>query len=764
MRGNRFTLNGKTMAGLVIGLSMIANLVACGSSSKTTPPPPTVSIVATSGSPQTATAGAAFAAPLVATVTTGGSPTSGVTVTFTAPSTGASGTFAGGTNTATATTDSTGKATSAVFTANSTAGSYTVTASVSGASTPASFSLKNTAVTSTVSISATGGSGQVATAGVPFIAPLVATVTTNGTPTSGATVTFTAPTSGASGAFAGGVNTATTNSSGVAVSPVFTANSTAGAFTVTATVSGASSPASFSLTNAAASLANGNYVFSLKGNDKTNGTFFYTGVFTVASGAITGGEQHFSDDAYLVGKEPITSGTIAANADGTLAITLTFTDPGNYINPVTPPGATSVTFDASMVSSTKGLLTEYDSWATASGELDLQATGLTTPTGSYAFNSTGLDTFGQPFSFGGVINVDGTGTTGNTISGAGSVVDINDLCTKATPTSPCTPAVFPSQVIINTSTVSAPDSLGYVFFYLNASCPGTGTDPELCTTGTGIAAGIELDGYMIDNSHIRLIEFWHNDSLTGTTGGTALKQTGTFSSTSVSGSTYVIGSAGKDSNGKLQLAGLLTFNSTSNAVGGNLSFNDIVGQSPQGGEAISGGTYAVDATGRVTLTGVTTAATPAFTYNLELYLTGDGHALLVSMDSILTSAEELAGTGSQQTSTALTAASISGSYALDVGLFKGANEQDGAGGFYGDGATTLTGFLDLNETFPSATLVPDSPFSDSFATTTTNGVFTVTGTGTSTTPYTAYLVDNTQGVIIENDNAQTTLGYFAQQH
>ena len=760
MRGNRFTLNGKTMAGLVIGLSMIANLVACGGgSSKTTPPPPTVSIVATSGSPQSATVGAAFAAPLVATVTTGGSPTSGVTVTFTAPSTGQSGSFAGGKNTAT--TDSTGKATSAVFTANSTAGSYTVTASVSGASTPASFSLTNTAAAA-VQISATSGSGQTATGGIAFAAPLVATVTTGGTPTPGVTVTFSAPSTGASGSFAGGVNTATTDANGKATSAVFTANSTAGAYTVTATAPGAASPASFSLTNTAATLANGNYVFSLKGNDKTNGTFFYTGVFTVASGAITGGEQHFSDDSYLKGLEAITSGTIAANADGTLAITLTFTDPGNYINPVTPPGATSVTFDASMVSSTKGLLTEYDSWATASGELDLQATGLTTPTGSYAFNSTGLDTFGQPFSFGGVINVDGTGTTGNTISGAGSVVDINDLCTKPTPTSPCTPAVFPSQVIINTSTVSAPDSLGYVFFFLNASCPGTGTDPELCTTGTGIAAGIELDGYMIDNSHIRLIEFWHNDSLTGTTGGTALKQTGTFSASSVSGSTYVIGSAGKDSNGKLQLAGLLTFNSTSNAVGGNLSFNDIVGQSPQGGEAISGGTYAVDATGRVTLTGVTTAATPAFTYNLELYLTGDGHALVISMDSVLASAEELAGTGSQQTSTALTAASLSGSYALDDIQFKGPNEQDGVGAFSADGVSSLTGFLDVNETFTSATLVPNSPFSDSFVTTgTPNGLFSL---GTTPPLLTMYLVDNTQGVVIQNDNAQLTLGYFALKH
>lgn len=312
-------------------------------------------------------------------------------------------------------------------------------------------------------------------------------------------------------------------------------------------------------------------------------------------------------------------------------------------------------------------------------------------------------------------------------------------------------------MIINTSAVSAPDSLGYVFFYLNASCRGTGTDPELCTTGTGIAAGIELDGYMIDNSHIRLIEFWHNDSLTGTAGGTALKQTGSFSGTSVAGSTYVIGSAGKDINGKLQVAGELTFNS-GGTVSGNLSFNDIVGQSPQGGEAISSGNWTEDTTGRVTVTNVT-AATPAFTYNFELYLTGDGHALVISMDSVLASAEELAGTGSQQISTALTAAALSGGYALNVLQFSGLNEQDGVGAFSADGVGSLTGFLDVNETFTSATLVPNSPFSDSFVTTgTPNGLFSL---GTTPPLLTMYLVDNTQGVVIQNDNAQLTLGFFA---
>ena len=61
-------------------------------------------------------------------------------------------------------------------------------------------------------------------------------------------MTFTAPSSGASGTFSGS-STVTTNSSGVATAPTFTANSTAGTYTVTASVAGVATPASFSLTN-----------------------------------------------------------------------------------------------------------------------------------------------------------------------------------------------------------------------------------------------------------------------------------------------------------------------------------------------------------------------------------------------------------------------------------------------------------------------------------------------------------------------------------
>jgi hypothetical protein len=63
-------------------------------------------------------------------------------------------------------------------------------------------------------------------------------------------VTFTAPASGASGTFAGGTNTATTNAQGIATANTFTANNIAGGpYNVTASAAGVATPANFSLTN-----------------------------------------------------------------------------------------------------------------------------------------------------------------------------------------------------------------------------------------------------------------------------------------------------------------------------------------------------------------------------------------------------------------------------------------------------------------------------------------------------------------------------------
>lgn len=114
---------------------------------------------------------------------------------------------------------------------------------------------------SPANIAATSGGGQSATAGSAFTNPLVAMVTDSyGNAVSGASVTFSAPASGASSTFASGGNctsnpqtyqcVATTNAAGVATSSAFTAGAGAGAYTISATAAGGSNPSvNYSETN-----------------------------------------------------------------------------------------------------------------------------------------------------------------------------------------------------------------------------------------------------------------------------------------------------------------------------------------------------------------------------------------------------------------------------------------------------------------------------------------------------------------------------------
>jgi hypothetical protein len=136
-------------------------------------------------------------------------------------------------------------------------------------------------------ISATSGGGQSANAGSAFANPLVATVTdTYGNLKPGASVTFSAPSSGASSTFASGGNCtsnphtyqciATTNASGVATSSAFTANSTHGTYNISATAAGGSNPSvNFSETNI------GLLHISSLVTGTTTGTTTWTGSITV---------------------------------------------------------------------------------------------------------------------------------------------------------------------------------------------------------------------------------------------------------------------------------------------------------------------------------------------------------------------------------------------------------------------------------------------------------------------------------------------------
>jgi len=392
-----------------------------------------VVVNAQNGSLQSAQVGMAFTLPLSAVVDQNGSPVSGVTVTFTAPSSGASGTFAGGVITDSVVTDSTGIATSTTFTANATAGQYIVTATIAGASAPANFHLSNTAAP-TGGVFATGGVTQNAAVGTAFNSPLVATaVDANGNLLTGVSVTFTAPVSGASGTFAGGLTTQTvvSDANGLATSSTFTANATVGGpYTVTAT-SGLNT-ANFLLTNTSVPVTS--YAFYLSGLSQSHGSIGVPGINLYAlagavtidqNGNVTAGEEDYNDgNGYTYAKVPITNtgSSLTVNSttgQGTLVLVTNNTNLGV---------SGQETFGVQFVNASHALIMEFDGSATSSGSMDLQNLS-SVPTGGYAFTMSGIDPGRTPLAFGGVL-----GFNGNLANPQWpGLIDIND--TGVAPTS-----------------------------------------------------------------------------------------------------------------------------------------------------------------------------------------------------------------------------------------------------------------------------------------------------------------------------------------
>jgi adhesin/invasin len=211
-------------------------------------------VTANAGDGQSAAVYLRFDQPLQARVVdANGNPVQGVTVTFASVPgvTGAGASFLGQ---PTATTGSDGVATSPALLANGTPGLFTVTASADGVATSALFTLHNRAAAALVTAGKTSTRATVE----GRYRPLSVTVAdTTGQPIEGAAVTFAVAQSaaGAGATFVGGSAqaTATTDASGVAVSPALVANTKAGAFAASATVSGVTIP--YTLTNVAAAPA-----------------------------------------------------------------------------------------------------------------------------------------------------------------------------------------------------------------------------------------------------------------------------------------------------------------------------------------------------------------------------------------------------------------------------------------------------------------------------------------------------------------------------
>jgi len=541
-------------------------------------------------------------------------------------------------------------ATSTTFTANGTAGGpYTVTASVAGATAPANFSLTNN---SAETITATSGTPQSATVNTAFAALLVATVTTGGNPTSGVTVTFTAPASGASGTFANGTatDTETTDVNGLATSTTFTANGATGAYTVTASATGTTSTASFNLTNTPAS-----YAFYVSGLEAINsGPLFYglAGSVTIDStGNVLAGEQDYNDGFGFTFFDQITGGTLTVNAAGQGTLTLITGDLNLGAN-----GTGIETLGVQFVNNNHALIVQFDGTATSSGSMDLQTNPSTPLPGNagFAFTFSGVDTSYNALVAGGVFL---TSADSSTLSG---VVDVND-----------SGVVTPATAF--TGTITAPDSFG------------RGT----ITGITGLPT--TLSYYIVGPEAIRIICV----DLDGDAGvGSAFGQgAGTFDNTSLG--TSVFGIESNSWAGKLDAAaGMFTTDGSSTFSGvADLDEGGIV----DSGTPISG-PYSIsnDGYGNLTITGFALGdvaklgiymTDPALNLNDPNNPTGGGGALVAELDANLT------GTGVLVPQTDAATTSFAGNYAF------GAQEYNNLGftgwefDFVGQGSVTAGGVL-----------------------------------------------------------------------
>jgi len=537
------------------------------------------------------------------------------------------------------------------------------------------------------------------------------------------------------GTACGSFNPGTTTSEGQTTYTAPAAIPEGNVVTVTATsVTDPTKSASTTITITAQgpTLANGTYVFQLSGPAGYDASFV-TGVLVAQSGAIIGGEMDFAEyarnsdnDSYAVTQfSSITGGSYTTTADGNLQISFN-------------SGYGTYTLNGVLASSAQGFVAQlYGSLG--SGTLDAQ-TSTATPSGGYAVSLYGGDEFSSPAWIGGVLNVDSAGG----ISGAGSVLDVD---------APALGSVYSGEQNLGAGPVSTPDQYGRVQIELNPA--GSSTLPILYLTG-----------YIVDSTHIRLVETGDNsgsNSFQGVLGGLALGQganTGQFSANSMAGSSYVFGAAGEDTAGNLELAGVITAN-TDGTVSGTLNWNDLTEKGAQAPLAVTG-SYTVDPTGRVTLTGLTDGET--FNYSMHLYLTGNGNGLLLSNDT----ADTFVGQAFQRQAGVFSAASLSGSYGFnggqaDLGAEFGAATVVGTvTAALDNGVGTLAGFADSGD--GAADFALNGGFTPE-----ASGVFTGTLSGLDVASratvgsMTFYLVDSTRAVAIETDSSELALGYLQRQ-
>ncbi len=477
---------------------------------------------------------------------------------------------------------------------------------------------------------------------------------------------------------------------------------------------------------------NGNYVFEASGRDAfakvTPGAYQVAGVLQAnGSGNITGGELIYEDQPNNGNAlDSINSGSYSIGTDGRGIITLTTGDTSIGVNGV-------LTLSVAMFSGVQGRITQFDTSATSNGTLDLQTPFSINPlSGGYAFVTNGVDLANiAPLGMGGVLNV-----SSGTVSVSGSVMDANDNGT-----------VTLNAALTQAGSAAAPDQMGKVVINVSPTFPSS---PSLT-----------LVGFIVDDTHMKLIERDHGFGITAGTAIAQGKATGSFTANASFSGTMVFATSGFSQNTPVPsvYAGQFTADGGGNLkngyadenLGGATTFNDTLT-----------GTYTVDSTGTGRVQANTTYGSHGAGPSLDFYLTGNltTPALILQVDN---TPMETVGVAYTQAPGPPGVSSFSGSYGIGFTAFPSGGEDDGTGQLNADGTGAFSGNGDIN--ISPFTPTPNVGMAGTFTASSTPGRFTGTLTASSvfsTSPLAFYIVDGTRLVFIETDT-QPSMGVLRQQ-
>ncbi len=448
----------------------------------------------------------------------------------------------------------------------------------------------------------------------------------------------------------------------------------------------------------AASLT-GTYAFAFSGTD-ANGFFSVAGSLQAnGSGQITSGVEDINRGAGIATNVPIT-GTYVIRADGRGVATLN-------------SSVTNFTLSFVIVSSSKALLTRFETGASAGGTLDLQSSSTFSTTalaGTFAFNLSGIDAAGNALATIGSLT---TNNTGAVTAGVQDSVDNGVVLTNQ--------AITTAGSSITVSTTN-----------------GRGTATIVTTTGT-----LTFAFYVVDSNHIKLVE---TDAGT-TLAGDAFRQNGPFTNASITGPfAFVVAGADTVAGGPFAAGGVVTADGAGNITSGTEDINDA--GTIRSNLAVTG-TYSLT-TSRGTLTLTSTAGT----FTFVAYPTTAGIQVLETDTGIVTS-----GSAVQQSGT-FSNASISGTYALSFGGVSTAGELDSTAEFTANGTGSLTGIIDINNV---GTLATGSVLQGTYTVGANGrGPFTLS-TGLGTQNMAVYAIDGTRALFIELDNNVVLTGEIRHQ-